>query len=62
MKIIIPPDKKQQFGELVKEYDKLHQELQQEPTSERHAEILERIVFISKQFETGLMETTGFEK
>ena len=62
MKIFIPADKRQQFGELVKEYNSLHQELQQGLTPERHAEVLERIVFISKQFETGLMETTGYEK
>lgn len=61
MKIFIPADKKQDFIQLSAEYKVLHEELGQEPTPERRAEIINRIACISKQFETGLMSVTGFE-
>ena len=62
MKIFIPADKKQEFIQLSAEYQALQKELEVNPTPERHAEISERISAISKRYELGLWETTGFEK
>lgn len=61
MKIFIPAERKQEFLKLSSEYSILFEELEQEPNAERRNEIIERISFISKQFENGLMDVTGFE-
>jgi len=62
MNIFIPTDKKQEFLELSKEYSVLYKELEEEPDESRHAEIIDRIVFISEQFETGFGTVVGFEE
>ncbi len=61
MKIFVPASTKQEFKELAAEYNSLFKELELDPYSERRVEIIDRISEISKKFESGLMNVTGFE-
>ena len=56
MNIYIPPGKQKEFLDLSQEYSDLHKELKLSPSDTRRSEIIERIIFISRQFETGFKE------